>query len=860
MKIPLVEQLKETGFTKEDALAGLTTAIMLIPQAMAYAMLAGLPPIVGLYASTIPLAIYAFLGTSRQLAVGPVAMVSLLVAAGVGPIANGNVAQYVALAALLALMVGVMQLAMGLGRFGFIVEYLSHPVIAGFTSAAALIIGFSQLKHLLGVNIPRSHHVHTIVLEALRRAGEVQLHTLILGVGSVVLLVVFKRWVPRFPRFLFVVGAGTLIVWGFGLDKAGVATVKGVPAGLPPLSLPSLEGAGALMPTAIAIAMVGFMESVSVAKAFARKNGYEISADRELIALGAGNIAAGIFSGYPVTGGFSRTAVNAQAGARTGLSSLASAMVVGVTLLFLTPAFYYLPKAVLAAIIMTAVFGLIDVKEAKHLYRVSKPDLLVMGLTFAATLSLGIELGIGVGVAASLLGFLRRMSRPHLARLGRLPGTTLYRKIERNPQAEELQGVLAVRIDGPLFFANAAYLRAELRAQEKKVVGALRKLIIDASAISGLDASAMAVVQDVIDEYQQRGVEVWFAGVRGPIRDVMERAGLLERVGCARVVQRVHEAALGVEAELCKEKPNNSKSPGSKLGSAVLVASLLLMVPAFARAEVRLDAHAWVEAGATFGETERFELPMIRGRAKLDYDMLQLMVQVDAGDANLRLLDARARVRLDRFALTVGRTKIPAVDSFLEPAPALILPHRALLVELGPRRAVGGLLAYHEDGVLLQTGVFGGGGGFAGRLPPTIVGRAEVDLLSALHLHAGGAWTGRYALESDPKHDRFADLGLTFERSGIKLHLEGLLAHRTVGQGWSSGGTGYAAYRFSAGPLWLQPVVAWDVVDDAGLRQRGMLNLNVFMLSEHVIVSAAYELGLQDGLHHSAVFRLQVGA
>jgi len=545
--IPLLKSLEGyRGATfKDDLLAGLTTAIMLIPQAMAYAMLAGLEPIIGLYASTVPLVLYALFGTSRQLAVGPVAMVSLLVASGVGAVmTTDSPAAFAAMAALLALMVGVIQLGMGVVRLGFLVKFLSHPVIAGFTSAAALIIGFSQLKHVLGVSIPRSHHVHTILLQAAQQVGDINWITFGLAAASVAALMGLKKLAPRFPRFLLVVAGGALAVWGFGLHEIGVAIVGEVPGGLPAPSLPmmDLSAIQALLPIAITISLVGFMESISVAKNFSRAAGYELDADQELKGLGLANIGGAFFGAYPVTGGFSRTAVNAQAGARTGIAAIITAAVVVLTLLFLTPLFYYLPKAVLAAIIMTAVFGLVDFREAKHLWHVSRADLAMMGVTFIATLSLGIEQGILAGVAASLLWFIWKTSKPHVAVLGRLPGTSVYRNVARNPEATQTPGVLALRIDAPLYFANTAFLKSTLSCQEGQMDAPLTALVLDAKAIGSVDASGDALLHELIDDYHGRGVEVWFAGMRGPVKDILTASGLIGKVGEDRLVHRVHEA------------------------------------------------------------------------------------------------------------------------------------------------------------------------------------------------------------------------------------------------------------------------------------------------------------------------------
>ncbi|PIE17049.1 MAG: sodium-independent anion transporter [Proteobacteria bacterium] len=527
-----------------DLTAGLTTAVMLIPQGMAYALLAGLPPIIGLYASIVPLALYALFGSSRQLAVGPVAMVSLLVATGVGAISEPGSTDFIAYAVLLSLMVGVIQLKMGVFRLGFLVNFLSHPVVSGFTSAAALIIGFSQLKHLLGVNIPRSHHVHTIVIEASRRLGEVNGPTIGIGVASVALLVALKRLWPSFPRALAVVVLGTLAVWLFGLHTQGVAIVGGVPAGLPAPTLPVIDWdvITKLLPIALTISFVGFMESISVAKAVARRHRYEVDANQELCGLGVANLGGALFSAYPVTGGFSRTAVNDQAGAKTPLASLITAGVVALALLFLTPLFYSLPKAVLAAIIMTAVFGLIDVAEVKHLWKVKRSDLLLLLVTFAATLTLGIELGIGVGVGASLLWFVVRTTRPHFAVLGRLPGTESYRNVKNYPEAETTDGVLALRIDAQYYFGNVSFLKDTLRDAEAEASQPLRAVVLDTSSVNTLDSSAASAIAELAEDYRERDIALFFATVKQPVRQVMQRAHLIEQLGEEAIFLRVHEA------------------------------------------------------------------------------------------------------------------------------------------------------------------------------------------------------------------------------------------------------------------------------------------------------------------------------
>ena len=330
---PASEWLREYSShqLKGDLAAGLTVGVMLIPQGMAYAMIAGLPPIYGLYASTLPLIIYALLGTSRQLAVGPVAMVSLLTASGIGVLAQGGTEVYIQLAIVLALMVGLIQFLLGAFRLGFLVNFLSHPVISGFTSAAALIIGLSQLKHLLGVDIARSHHVHEILLQAIEQFGAINWVTFGIGIGGIVLIKGAKRINKALPGSLLAVLFGILLVWIMGLTNQGVKIVGEIPKGLPAFQIPtfSWETIRSLLPVALAISLVSFMESIAVAKAIqARHKDYKVVPNQELIALGLANIGGSLFQSYPITGGFSRSAVNDEAGAKTGLSSIVSALLI----------------------------------------------------------------------------------------------------------------------------------------------------------------------------------------------------------------------------------------------------------------------------------------------------------------------------------------------------------------------------------------------------------------------------------------------------------------------------------------------------------------------------------------------------
>lgn len=515
-----------------DLIAGLVTAVMLVPQGMAYALLAGLPPVVGLYAATVPLIVYALFGSSRQLAVGPVAIVSLLTLAGVGAIAEPGSAEFVALAATLMLMVGVFQAGLGFLRAGFVVNFLSHAVISGFTSAAALVIGLSQLKHLLGVDLPREENVFVLLGHAAREIGSTHGATLAIGVASVAALLIGKRLSKRFPTPLLVVILASVTVWATGLHEHGVAIVGEVPAGLPPFALPDLSGGAlaALLPTAATIAFVAFMESVAVAKAIAAKHRYKIDANRELVGLGLANVAGALFRGYPVTGGFSRSAVNDQAGARTPLAGLVTALLIGLTLLFLTDLFFYLPRAVLAAIVMVAVFGLIDVKEPVHLFRVKKADALTLGVTFLATLTIGVEAGILTGVGFSLAVFVARSAWPHTAELGWLPGPGVFRNVRRYPQAMTWPDLYLTRPDASLYFANMAALETQLNdavADRPE----LRAVVLDFSGVNDVDGVAIDVLEDRIKAFDAQGICVCLAGVKGPVRDLLERAGWEDRYG-----------------------------------------------------------------------------------------------------------------------------------------------------------------------------------------------------------------------------------------------------------------------------------------------------------------------------------------
>jgi SulP family sulfate permease len=549
-----------TGYTAGDlagdALAGATTAALLIPQAMAYAMLAGLPPIAGLYASLAPPLIYALLGTSRRLAVGPVAIDSLLTAAALAPLALTDLPTYAAAAAALAMLVGLLQFATGALRLGFIVSFLSIPVLRGFTSAAALLIIASQLGPLLGLKLPASAGLVELVTTFVRQLAGIHGPTLSLGIAAIVALVAMGRFRGK---ALVVVVAATVAAHLFDLAAVGVPLLGAVPSGLPAPELPPVdrELLITLLPAAATIALISFMEAFSSGLAVA-KRGEHVLPNQELIALGLGNLAAGLVRGYPIAGGLSRTAVNAQAGARTPLAGVVTAALVALTLLLFAPLLSGLPRAALSAVIVVAVAGLVDIAFVRDLRRTRPRELIPLGITFAATLALGVGLGLAFGVVASLLLFVLRTTRPHTAILGRLPGTEVYRNVRRFPDAETVPGIVIIRPDAPLYFANAAYLTDEIR----RLVGEQRPraVIIDAGPLHDVDISALSSLRELLRELREQQVALHFADVKGPVRDVLAQTGFTDDLGADHFSFTVHEAVQRVCGGPCPGDPRATQA------------------------------------------------------------------------------------------------------------------------------------------------------------------------------------------------------------------------------------------------------------------------------------------------------------
>ena len=529
-----------------DVMAAVIVTIMLIPQSLAYALLAGLPAEMGLYASILPLLAYAMFGTSRTLSVGPVAVVSLMTAAAVGNVAQQGTADYATAAVTLALLSGAILIILGLLRFGFVTNFLSHPVVSGFITASGVIIGLSQLRHILGIQ------AHGEALPALlgslaAHADQTNTATLLVGAFALGFLLFCRTWLSKglqqfgvsqtsaammakaAPVMAIILTIAASVIWS--LDQRGVALVGDVPSGLPAFSTPllNIELMQQLAVPALLISIIGFIESVSVGKTLGAKRRQRIDSNQELIGLGAANVASAVSGGFPVTGGFSRSVVNFDAGAQTQAASVLTAAGIALAALFLTPALYYLPKATLAATIIIAVTSLIDLRIIKQAWLFSRPDFCAVSATIGLTLLFGVEVGVVAGVATSVGLHLFNTMKPHFAVVGTVPGTEHYRNVSRH-SVVTYPNILSLRVDASLYFANAAYLEELIYGQlahHKDV----EHVVLMCTAVNEIDLSALEALEAINERLTELGVKLHLSEVKGPVMDALERSDFLNHLG-----------------------------------------------------------------------------------------------------------------------------------------------------------------------------------------------------------------------------------------------------------------------------------------------------------------------------------------
>ena len=528
-----------------DIIAGLTVGILLVPQAMAYGLLAGVPPIYGLYAALVSLLGYVAFASTPHTSVGPTALASLLCLNGIIALAPVGSPEFIAYAVLLGGLTGVLQLLFGLLRFGGVVSLLSRPVLSGFVSAAAVLIMVSQIDALLGIPTERARFFHQTLLEIYQGAGRLHLASAGLGLLTLLLLIVAGRTLPKkFPTMLVLLIVFTAVVALLGRDW-GVAVVGSIPAGLPAFALPpiDLDTVLTLLPVAAVIALLSFIETLSIGKAFSPKyTYYHVQPNRELIALGVSKLLGAFFQAIPTSASFSRSAVGEAAGAKTGWSSVVAAALLAVTLLFLTPLFYYLPIPVLAALIVYSVRGLFDYQEMKRLWKLAPKEFATLAITFVFTLFAGLQYGVAGGVLLSLYYVFARAARPHLAELGRIPGTNAFRNRQRFSSAEVDPAVLVLRFDAELYFGNADYFRSQFEALITKRGEALQAVIIDGHTIHDIDTTGLFALTGLEESLRARGVELYLCGVIGPVRDMLYQSGLMDHLGANRFFLSVQDA------------------------------------------------------------------------------------------------------------------------------------------------------------------------------------------------------------------------------------------------------------------------------------------------------------------------------
>lgn len=557
--LPPLEWLRDykSEALARDLLAAVIVTIMLIPQSLAYALLAGLPAEMGLYASILPLLAYAIFGSSRTLSVGPVAVVSLMTATAVGKVAATGSLGYASAAIAMALLSGVMLIGMGMLRFGYLVNLLSHPVVSGFITASGIIIALSQLRHILGIEA-HGETLPMLVSTLWTQLSAFNSVTVVTGAAALA----FLFWVrsglaPLLHRAglsrgaagmiakagpVLVIIVTTLASVAFDYEALGVALVGTVPRGLPAFSVPAMDFAlwSELTVSALLISVIGFVESVSVGKTLAAKRRQRIDANQELVALGAANVASAFSGGFPVTGGFSRSVVNFDAGAQTQMASVLTAVGIAAAALLLTPVLYFLPKATLAATIIVAVTSLIDVALIRVAWRYSRSDFTALMVTIVTTLFFGVELGVLCGILASISLHLHKTSQPHIAIVGEVPGTEHFRNVDRH-DVITYPSVVSLRIDESLYFANATYMESAIYAVIASHDERLKHIVLQCTAVNAIDLSALEVLEAVSLRLKEQGIMLHLSEVKGPVMDALERTDFLEHLS-GQVFLSQHQA------------------------------------------------------------------------------------------------------------------------------------------------------------------------------------------------------------------------------------------------------------------------------------------------------------------------------
>lgn len=525
-----------------DLSAGITTGLMFIPQAMAYAIIAGMPPIYGLYAGVIPLLIFPFLSNSRHITVGPVAVDMLIISAGMVAITAPTTPEYVGMVILLTLMAGIFQLCMGALGLGSILNFFSRPVIAGFTFAAPIIIASSQLSNLFGIEISRSEDVIMILTEIATHIQETHYLTVLWGAIAIVLLYTVKRFFPLFPASAIILFSSIGLAYYFNVEELGVKLVGNIPQGLPTFNIPGIKDFGQLLTTAIILTLIQFMNVAALGRTFAKRHKYIFDTNREITALGAANFLGSFFKAIPISASFSRSAVAEQANVQSPFNNFITGTVVIAALLFLTPVFYYMPMTVLAAIIVASIIKMIHIREFKALFKTSRTEGFIAIGTAIATLFIGIQEGIFLGVLASLIKTLYHYTRPNVAELGLVPGTRLFMDIDRNEGAHHIKKVLILRVDASFSYINADFFRDVVLEKSRKRNKTTKYVVIDGSTINTLDTTAIEQLEIMTSTLRSWGMDLYITGLRGNIRDVFNKSGFINQLGVDHLFREPHEA------------------------------------------------------------------------------------------------------------------------------------------------------------------------------------------------------------------------------------------------------------------------------------------------------------------------------